>query len=484
MTSVDSNVVGPRSDRAFRLLFCAGWICLFCLYLVIVFPFNRLLPVLDRWPVATLLVAGLFIVIVTLLARLDRRAPGTVLSVTLCSAVSLICLIGVDVASSAYFNVSPRFREPVADRTFDEVLWTGELTPHTYYPTDANFYLHKPRQQRAGSTYGELYYLGLLRHPILRDSVLRLTEVRFSIDQYGFRSTQPPERSRVFTLGDSFCFGFHMTQESLFQAHVARRLGEPVYNMGVTGTSPFQQLLLLEHVLTAHPGSFRPQRILWLVFEGNDLEDDYAARRISNKGGVLEHALGGTVVATAFNLPALIRGESLLQRVSEGRLMLGRPGVKQQQADPYVLDGERLAYPLYRSARFGYKLFREKYVTRAMQPESYVLNHPNRRRLDETFRRMQGLATRHHFAVTVVIVPSDARQYGHAFENMPQISPEPHFINYLKRLSGEVGFPVVDLNQLMAPYAANELLFHRDGTHWNERGHQVVAELLSRSALR
>src|SRR5262245_19999363 len=220
----------------------------------------------------------------------------------------------------------------------DEVLWTGELMPHTYFPTDANFYLYKPRQHRAGYTYGDLYYSGLLRHPLLRDSVLHSTEAHFAIDQYGFRSTQPPERARVFTLGDSFCFGFHVTQESLFQAHLARILGEPVYNLGVTGTSPLQQLLTLEYVLEAHQKSFRSHQILWLLFEGNDLEDDYTSRRISaQEGGALGRALGGTVVATAFNLPALIRGESLLQRLSAGQLILGRPAVKQQQADPYVL---------------------------------------------------------------------------------------------------------------------------------------------------
>jgi hypothetical protein len=161
--------------------------------------------------------------------------------------------------------------------------------------------------------------------------------------------------------------------------------------------------------------------------------------------------------ARAFNLPALIRGESLLQRLSAGRLTLGRPGAKQPQADPYVPDGERLVDPLYRSARFGYKLFRKSYVTRAAQPESYVLNHPNRPR---------ALAAQHNFAVTVVIVPSDARPYGHAFENTPQISAEPHFVNYLKRLSVEIWVAVVALSQ------------------WNDRGHEVVAEVLSRSAFR
>src|SRR4029453_2844739 len=96
--------------------------------------------------------------------------------------------------------------------------------------------------------------------------------------------------------------------------------------MGVPGQSPFQQLLLLEHVLTAHPESFRPQQILWLLFEGKDLEDNYASPRISGQGGArLEGAPGGPVVATMFDLPALIRGESLLQRYIEGRLILGRP---------------------------------------------------------------------------------------------------------------------------------------------------------------
>jgi hypothetical protein len=65
------------------------------------------------------------------------------------------------------------------------------------------------------------------------------------------------------------------------------------------------------------------------------------------------------------------------------------------------------------------------------------------------------------------------------------ISPEPHFINYLKHLSGEIGFPVVDLNQLMAPDAANELLSSIETAPTGTiAGIKYVAELLSRSAFR
>ena len=70
-----------------------------------------------------------------------------------------------------------------------------------------------------------------------------------------------------------------------------------------------------------------------------------------------------------------------------------------------------------------------------------------------------------------------------AFSQAVRWPTEPHLINHLKRLSREIGFPVVDLNQLMAPYAANELIYHRDGTQWNDRGHEVITELPWRSAV-
>jgi hypothetical protein len=96
---------------------------------------------------------------------------------------------------------------------------------------------------------------------------------------------------------------------------------------------------------------------------------------------------------------------------------------------------------------------------------------------------MKALAQSRHFDVTVVMVPSDVRLYKDYFEDLPPISNEPHFIRYMEKLSAEAGFKYVDLYALMAPFAAKELLFYRDDTHWNERGHQIVAQILAEHAL-
>jgi len=122
---------------------------------------------------------------------------------------------------------------------------------------------------------------------------------------------------------------------------------------------------------------------------------------------------------------------------------------------------------------------RQVYLDRAVQPMSYVLNHPNRPRLIETFGRMKALASKHGFSVTTVLVPSNVRLYKNDFDDLPPISDEPCFIRYLQTLSDETGFAYVDLYSLLREPAASELLYYRDDTHWNKRGHEVVSDLLA-----
>ena len=146
----------------------------------------------------------------------------------------------------------------------------------------------------------------------------------------------------------------------------------------------------------------------------------------------------------------------------------------------YQLEGSTLAYPLYHSPQFGYRLFRQAYLDVATQPASFFLNHPNRRSFDAAFRRMQALSEQHGFQVTVVTVPTAGRLYKDAYEDLPAITEEPHFIRYVDQLADGLGFEHLDLDALLRPYAEHELLFYRDDTHWNERGHEIVAQLLTR----
>jgi SGNH hydrolase-like domain, acetyltransferase AlgX len=456
-------------------------------YLGIVSPLDRLFPSMDHWYGAGIFLIFSITATYAVLRQIVSRASAAeelTKNITLLAAVLLISMLTIDVAVTAYTNADPNFRldqeKILATRKLDKNVWEGELMPTMYFPSDANFSLYKPGQVKSASVYGEDYYLALTGHQILRDSVLQTRKGEFVIDRFGLRNTDEASRSRIFVLGDSFAFGYHTSQEAIFPALLKKMLGEPVYNLGVIGTSPMQQYLLTEYMLHKYPDDFKPRKLLWLIFEGNDLEEDYSLKRAM--GSRLREIIAGTIVEGIVNIPTLIRHQSIIRLVFGGEIVLDSAVTRQTTANHYKLDGKTLAYPLFHSQRFGYRFFRQEYLDRATQPLSYVLNHPHLPLLADTFRRMKALADERKFEVTIVAVPSAVRLYKDSFEDMPPISKEPYFIRYVEKLSAENGFGYVDLNALMAPYADKELLFYRDDTHWNERGHQIVAQLLAKYA--
>lgn len=464
------------------------WLWLFAVYLAVVLPFDRLWPTIDRWYVTGFLLTVSSAAILGALRIFARRAADAnqqVKEITLLTGVLLFGLLAVDVGFTAYTNFNTTFRSDQArlleQRHHDPRVWDGELMPAQYQPTTANFWLYKPGQSKAAAVYGQHYYTGLLRHPIIRDSVLELRQIEFIIDRYGLRNVEDPANAAVFVLGDSFCFGHHMTQSAIFPELLKVRLGEPVYNMGVSGTSPLHQLLLFDWLLRAYPDAFRPSRLLWLIFEGNDLEDSYEpTSQTQSPRRSLSEIFAGTVVGGAADTRALLRKQSVLRLLTGGEITLTAAIARQTKQNHFEIDGETLAYPLYRSDRFGYAIFRQAYLRQAAQSEASVLKHPNWPRLVKTFQRMRSLAEQHHFAVTIVTVPTNVRLYKDYFEDLPPIAAQPYFIDHLKKLAEEVGFAHVDLTKLLAPYASTEMIYHRDDTHWNERGHEIVADLVAR----
>ena len=169
----------------------------------------------------------------------------------------------------------------------------------------------------------------------------------------------------------------------------------------------------------------------------------------------------------------------MINRLGTGEFTMSkRPGITDSW-NPYEVDGVRLQYALYCSDRYGCRLFWPGGVERASKPQSYVEKHPNRPLLDQTFKEMATLSENHGFEVTVVIAPSAPRLYAPYFADVPKISDEPYFINYVAEISRELGFDVINLLPLMQPFAAKELLYWRDDPHWNGRGNEVVAEIIA-----
>lgn len=457
-------------------------------YLGIVLPLDRLFPAVNHRlvAIALLVIAGVAIdIMLRVFVLRSRGAEIRIKNITLLSATLLISLLGIDVGFTAFANLNPSVRRDQdvlrAGRLEDRHLWDGEVMPYIYRPTDLNFWVYKPGQTSSGATYGEFYYTALLRHAVLRESVLQLRDIVIQVDQYGFRNKQGPAGVEVFALGDSFCLGHHMTDDHIWANLLAASTGTRIYNMGVSGTGPMQQVLMLEHFLKTYPEEFRPKRLLWMIFEGNDLEDSYAIKRpeTAKKESWYSGIFSGTIVAGLLQAPSQLRTGSVLRLLTDGQIRFDLIWRQKTAADHYKLNGETISFPLYRSSRFGYQLFHQEYIDDASQPESYVLSHPNLPALRDAFGRMAALAKELKFEVTVVTLPSNVRLYHDAFDDFPAISEAPHFLQQVQKIARDSGFLTVDLENLLIPFAQRELIFMRDDSHWNERGHQLVAELLA-----
>lgn len=392
----------------------------------------------------------------------------------------LLSLIALDLLYGAYTAANrPTDDDPLAyARNGDANAWHGEVFPRSYFPTDANFTLYKPNVRVRAWTYGEFYDSRMLDSPTLVDSVLQLRPLTYSIDENGFRNRFPIEEAEIFALGDSFAMGFSTDEGRTWIDHLGGQLGRPVYNLGVSASGPGVQLQLLEHLVRSKPDTVGVKHLLWMIFEGNDLENPYGELR----PGAAPPAAGSARIRNLVWAPFVGSARGIKERSVMGKLVRGelqwRGRTLAGGGDPYLVDGVPLVYPLYHSDRWGPRLFNPVDIDRATEDASYVQTHPNRPALDTTFERMRTLSEEFGFRVTVLIAPTAVRVHAADFEDLPAISPRPHFIEYVVDLSRRTGFAVVDLLPLMAPYAETGLLYYRDDHHWNERGNEVAAQVV------
>jgi hypothetical protein len=433
---------------------------------------------LGRGGIAAGFVAGC--VVLLFVSRPRVIAPSRLMDVGVASFTITLGLLAVDLAQTVREN---RLRGTAQDaistyaRASDSHVWHGEIYPRQYYPTDRNFQLYKPNVRVTAPVFGERYISSMLRSPTLMKSVLQQRTVTYVIGPEGLREVEPLSESRIFALGDSFVFGFATDEGRCWPDLLGKSLGEPIYNLGVSATGPRPQLELLKYLLERYRGSMRVRQLLWMIFEGNDLENSYDELRPfapANRASALE----GTVADSLLAIPGRIRDTSVLRKLLRGQLTLSTGPMRYGL---YEVDGVTLPDPLFRSRQFGDHIFVLDDVEAATRPRDYVMNHPNRRLLDRTFSEMRALSQREAFDVTVVIAPSDARQYGRFFEGFPELSLEPYFVTYVADLSRQMGFGVVNLLEQMRPFAEREMLFYSDDHHWNERGNEVVAQLLQKA---
>ncbi|HSK18468.1 MAG TPA: hypothetical protein VK912_04970 [Longimicrobiales bacterium] len=431
-------------------------------------------------------VALLLIALPSQLIIRRRVTPAAAVNAAVALLSTVFMLVTADTVYAIYGNAARlRALDTVSEavRRRDLHVWHGELFPRMYRPTGRNFVLYKPNVRISGNTFGEFYNSNMAASTTLVDSVLELRALSYAIGPHGLRELESLAAAEIFALGDSFVFGYATDEGKVWTDLLGASLGRPVYNMGVSSTGPRSQLMLLEHFLTTQPDSMHVRHVLWMIFEGNDLENDYAETFADATTGAGGSLLDGTVAQAMVGVPGRVKQQSILGQAARGELVGVRKDAT-ETAGTWQVDGVRLSFPLYHSSRWGYRLFSPRDVERATMPLEYVLEHPNRPLLDRTFQDMRALADRHGFSVTVMVAPSAARLHGAEFDDFPALSPQPHFIDYVLSQAEKSGFDTLDLYRELMPFAESELLYYRDDHHWNEHGNEIVAQLIESALAR
>jgi hypothetical protein len=466
----------------------AAGVCLTWAYIVAVFLLGEQFfgfPVRYRfwWPIIALSFVGTYW-LVQVAYRRQWLSHSHLKKIALVSVVAVLSFLAVDIGYTIVENLG---RPTIITRSglglpcFND----NDLLPRRFYPTERNFRVYSPNWSDSGRVCGSPPVRGAA-------SVREVREQLYSTDENGFRETTPLEQARIFALGDSFTFGHTTHQDKIWPEVLERLIARPVYNLGISETGPRSQLMLLEWLLqtknrdrekwmleakgvepeqwTLFKKDMEIDRLLWMIYEENDLEDSYETLHdplpvVPQQRGYAR-AIQNTIVAHLLELPWVLKEESVINRLRTGNIKLASARHRPEAA-------------IYRSAQFGQHYFYLPGIKRLGNSRDYVVNHPNRTILDQTFKDMRTLAESEGFDVTVLLAPSSGRLYGKSFDNFPPISEERHFINYVSGLAQSMGFETVDLYLLMQPYAQEELLYWRDDVHWNERGNQVVGELVA-----
>jgi hypothetical protein len=108
--------------------------------------------------------------------------------------------------------------------------------------------------------------------PLLPDPVMgvRLNPDLPDHDSDGFRNASVIRSPDVVALGDSQTYGANVARAEAWPQQLAALSAKQVYNMGVDGYGPVQELLLMKHAVTLHP-----RQVIQAFYSGNDLYDAF-----------------------------------------------------------------------------------------------------------------------------------------------------------------------------------------------------------------
>lgn len=98
---------------------------------------------------------------------------------------------------------------------------------------------------------------------------LGTVKVQFKTDSRGFRNATEMDHCDILAMGDSFTEGSRVSNNEAWPALLSEKTGQPVYNMGMSGTSPIYYL----EVYKRFGADLSPKTVICSIYEGNDFRE-------------------------------------------------------------------------------------------------------------------------------------------------------------------------------------------------------------------
>lgn len=311
--------------------------------------------------------------------------------------------------------------------------------------------IHRPHAHQSGSAMGG----DIASSYQIPQSDMTQFQWDVTYDRNGFRNERDLDRADVAVIGDSFAEGLTVTTAELVTSRLAALQGVVVANLGQSTYGPLQELIVLKrYALPLHP-----RAVVWMFFEGNDLQDVIAYQNAREHPPDFLHAFWARSFTRSASLAA--------KRIFEPQV---KPPGTRRAGLCQLPDGRQL------DTYFGYL--------------AKPLTQEELKALDETANTIaaayklcaaQGARLLFVFVPTKFRVLYDLCQFSDASECRNWVLPEmpERLQSALHSISPNIGY--LDLTPYLVQGARTEgYPYYRDDEHWSPDGHKVAAEAISR----
>jgi hypothetical protein len=311
-------------------------------------------------------------------------------------------------------------------------------------------------------------------------------QVSIGINSAGIRDREyslekPPGKTRIVVLGDSFTSGLEVNSEELFTEIMERSLNNcEVLNFGINGFGPAQEFLILKEKAI----SYQPDLVLMVIYLRNDFDD---LTEVFNW-------------APGYQRPRVVleEGEIVFKNIPvpppPPKKVVRPPKVPYQQKVINFINRIFTSLHLVRFIQERITNITQKDVFNKIPPEVRLLKKdalPEIKKasllMKELIKEIFYFTQKRKIKFGVVIAPGIVQVYPERYWN--EIKAQYHLRdedyelmllnNFLKKLSNKLGIPCLDLTpSLRAEARAGRELYYHKCHHWNESGHQVVAQAL------